>query len=113
AVAASRAAVTLPPARSRTSVSRGDFARDGKLDLAVGHYSSSDVSVLLGNGDGTFQPALTFASAATGAVAVGDFNNDGSPDLAVRDRASNAVSVLLGNGDGTFRAPLMLAAAGY
>jgi hypothetical protein len=64
------------------------------------------VSVLLGNGDGTFQAMRNFA-VGTGAssVAAGDFNRDGRPDLAVTNSRGGSVSVLPGNGDGTFRAP--------
>src|SRR6266699_1504767 len=91
----------------------GDFNGDGKLDLAVTDYSNNNVSVLLGNGDGTFQAPRTFPVGIHPAqVAVGDFNSDGMLDLAVADYGcsqechpspSNTVLVLLGNGDGTFR----------
>src|SRR5438445_2732 len=88
------------------SVGVGDFNRDGIQDLAVANYDSATVSVLLGNGDGTFRAGPTVA-VGTGphCVAVGDFNRDGVQDLAVANYASNTVQVLLGNGDGTFRAP--------
>ena len=87
-------------------VAVGDFNRDGKQDLAVANAGSNTVSVLLGNGDGTFQAAMTFAAGANPhAVAVGDFNGDGKLDLAVASAGSSTVSVLLGNGDGTFQAP--------
>jgi hypothetical protein len=89
------------------SVALGDFNGDGISDLAVANKgtnaSNGSVSVLLGNGDGTFQPAVTYA-VGTGpdSVAVGDFIGDGIPDLAVANYGGN-VSVLLGNGDGTFQ----------
>src|SRR5437870_4029868 len=87
-------------------VAVGDFNGDGIQDLAVANAGSSTVSVLLGNGDGTFRPARTFAAGTTPkAVAVGDFNGDGKLDLATASTGSNGVSVLLGNGDGTFQAP--------
>src|SRR5438034_911093 len=95
------------------SVAAGDFNRDGVLDLATANYGSNNVSVLLGNGDGTFQPARTFATAGFNpvTVAVGDFNGDGRPDLAVTNGANTTsgavpgnLAVLLGNGDGTFQA---------
>src|SRR5438445_632232 len=96
--------------RSPDSVAVGDFNGDGKLDLAVASFGSNLVSVLLGNGDGTFQAALTFAvRTGTSSVAVGDFNGDGKLDLVVADLVagdSASVSVLLGNGDGTFQAAL-------
>src|SRR6516164_340033 len=88
------------------SVAVGDFNGDGKPDLAVVNSYSNNVSVLLGNGDGTFQPAVSYGTGSgTGPafVAVGDFNHDGKLDLAVANSNSSNVSVLLGNGDGTFQ----------
>jgi hypothetical protein len=85
----------------------GDFNGDGKLDLAVVNSGSNDVGVLLGNGDGTFQPAVNYdVGSVPDALAVGDFNGDGKLDLVVVNSASNNVSVLLGNGDGSFQAAL-------
>jgi len=75
----------------------GDFNRDGKLDVAV---TGDVLFILLGNGDGTFQPALDTAVVGF-TVAVGDFNRDGNLDVAV---TAADVAVLLGNGDGTFQA---------
>src|SRR3989442_975233 len=93
-------------------VAVGDFNGDGRPDLAVANNYSNDVSVLLGNGDGTFQPAQSYVVGNyPGSVAVGDFNGDGRPDLAVTNAISNTVSVLLGNGDGTFQ-PAQSFAAG-
>jgi hypothetical protein len=82
-----------------------DFNGDGKLDLAHANLANSQnpdgtVSVLLGNGDGTFQTAVTYAlgtNADPECVAVGDFNGDGKPDLAVAgyELSSGGVAVLL------------------
>ena len=80
----------------------GDLNGDGKPDLAVANSNSDDVSVLLGNGDGTFQAPVSYAAGVSPvSVAVGDLNGDGKPDLAVANSGSDDVSVLLGNGDGT------------
>jgi hypothetical protein len=86
------------------SIAVGDFNGDGILDLAGVNGGDDSVTVLLGNGDGTFTAMAT--SPATGgepvSIAVGDFNGDGIRDLAVVNEGSNTVTVLLGNGDGTF-----------
>src|SRR6266487_3473042 len=85
-----------------------DFNGDGKLDLAVSNYGDNSLSVLLGNGDGTFQaPQTTPVRTNPAQVAVGDFNGDGKPDLVVSSVGNNTVSVLLGKGDGTFLPPLV------
>jgi hypothetical protein len=64
----------------------------------VANYGSASVSVLLGNGDGSFQAARSFgASSFPYSVAVGDFNGDGALDLAVANATSNDVSVLINN----------------
>jgi hypothetical protein len=85
------------------SVAVGDFNGDHKPDLAVSDNGSSAASVLLGNGDGTFQANQSYGTGNNpDSVAVADFNGDGKPDLVVTNGLNN-VSVLLGNGDGTFQ----------
>src|ERR1039458_9695930 len=76
---------------------------------------SDSVSILLGNGDGTFQAAVNYYSGGQTplSVAVGDFNGDGKLDLVVADAASGYVTVLLGNGDGTFQTPVNYGAGEY
>ncbi len=81
-----------------------DLDGDGRLDLAVAVFNRDAVSVLLGNGDGTFQSQATFATGRYPKfVAAADLNGDGRPDLAVANALDNTVSVLLGNGNGTFQ----------
>jgi uncharacterized repeat protein (TIGR01451 family) len=85
----------------------GDFNGDGKLDMAVVNIDSSDVSILLGNGDGTFQAAKNIAIAGgVGPIVTGDFNGDHKLDLAVGSDTN--ATLLLGNGDGTFRSPIQI-----
>src|SRR5467141_1186466 len=92
-----------------------DVNGDGILDIVTANgYATNEVnpggqgiSVLLGNGDGTFQDARTVrADGNPSFVAVGDFNNDGRADIAVvNGPGTNTVSVLYGNGDGSFQLP--------
>src|SRR5262249_60643104 len=84
------------------SVAVGDLDRDGAPGLRVANDSSSSVSVLLGNGNGTFQTAVNYAAGTNPfSVAVGDFNRDGFPDLVVANRGSSNGSVLLNQPRGT------------
>jgi hypothetical protein len=88
----------------QNSVTTADFNGDGKLDLAVSNYATNNISILLGNGDGTFKTHVDYATElGPDSVVTADFNRDGKADLAVRNQSSNTVSVLLGNGDGSFR----------
>jgi hypothetical protein len=83
-----------------------DFNGDEVIDLAVGTSTNwtdgGAVSMLLGKGDGTFQPAVSYGTGNNPwSLAVGDFNHDGKLDVVFTNGDVNRVSVLLGNGDGT------------
>ena len=96
-------AVPYKAGRDAWNVTTADFNNDGKLDLVITDTTYHHVNILLGNGDGTFQPPTSFSNPNAANVGVGDFNGDGQLDLLV----SNFIgfSVMLGNGDGTFQAP--------
>jgi hypothetical protein len=82
----------------------GDFNGDGRPDAAVVNNHDGTVSILLGNGDGSFETAQTIqVGQGPVAVAAADINGDGHLDLIVVNQDSNTVSVLLGQGDGTFK----------
>ena len=81
----------------------GDFNGDGKMDLAVGGVITAGANtwILLGNGDGSFQPAVNYALGA--AAASGDFDGDGFLDLVLTNTSGNTIGILQGKGDGTFQ----------
>jgi hypothetical protein len=98
------APANYPTAAFPTGVTVGDFNGDGNMDLAVSAGNGNSVSVLLGNGDGTFQPQIGYGTADIPYSPIAeDFNGDGKTDLVVANSGSNSVSVILGNGDGTFQ----------
>jgi len=91
---------------SPTNVAVADYNGDGKQDLAVTNQVSNDISILLGNGNGTFQPqSLITAGSGPYAIVAGKFNADNNFDLAVTNSGANTVSIYIGNGNGTFGAP--------
>lgn len=92
-------AIGCPTGPRPVRVTAGDFNGDGQVDLAVGFPRG--VSILLGNGDATFQAHVDSANLGIGNIAVADFNGDGDLDL-VTTRVRN-LSVLLGNGNTTFQ----------
>lgn len=97
------------------SVAVADWNGDGKLDILVGNYcdqistctgyfDTGSVSIFLGNGDGTFRPAVGYvldAGNSAVSLASGDLNGDGRLDVVVA--GDGRLDVLLGNGDGTFQ----------
>ena len=94
------------------SVDAGDVNNDGKADLTVINYTcyqcASSLSILLGNGNGSFQNAVNYATGGYGSQSheLGDLNGDGKPDVIVSSADNNGSTVLKGNGDGTFQAPV-------
>jgi hypothetical protein len=96
-----------------TSVAVGDVNGDGRLDVVMVNKCSDSgcvigrgsLGVMLGNGDGTFKPAVTYDSGGiyAQAVAIADLNGDHKLDIVVINEASNTIDVLLGNGNGTFQ----------
>lgn len=85
---------------------------DGKNDVVKANYVGDDVSVFLGNGDGTLQPPVNYSTRdGPESVAVGDLRSDGKLDLVTANQAGT-VSVLLNNGDGTFQAHVDYATIG-
>jgi hypothetical protein len=89
-------AVTIPQSNADVVAVTADFNGDGKLDLA------GPFGILLGNGDGTFQPGAPLDSQITRLIVAGDFNGDRVPDLAISDGVGS-LRIFLGNGDGTMR----------
>ncbi|MCB9855735.1 MAG: VCBS repeat-containing protein [Phycisphaerales bacterium] len=90
-----------------------DFDNDGNIDLVTGNFDTADISILLGNGDGTFgsRQDVTVGGQTRG-IAAFDFDGDGDADIACASAAASHVSVLFNDGSGTFGAPTSFDAGG-
>ena len=93
-----------PVGRSPQAIATGDFNGDGHADLATVNGTSDDVSVLLGNGNGTFRSAVSFGVGKIPlAVIAQDMDRDGLQDLIVALSGSDQVVILKGDGQGLFQ----------
>ncbi|MES2763377.1 MAG: FG-GAP-like repeat-containing protein [Bacteroidota bacterium] len=100
-------ATTFSVGLSPRATCSADFNGDGNADLVTANYYSNDVSVLLGNGTGTFSNAVNYSVGVyPTAITSADVNGDGLSDLAVVNYFSNDVSILLGVGSGSFSAAI-------
>lgn len=99
-------AVNQPLAQNLGQVFAADFNEDGKLDLAIAGVANGTagvVTILLGNGDGTFKQGTNLTvSGNASTIALADFNGDHKPDIAVSDGTAYMTWVFVGNGDGSF-----------
>ncbi|MEN9638777.1 MAG: hypothetical protein RLZZ262_645, partial [Bacteroidota bacterium] len=86
-----------------------DFNNDGNADLAGTYLNQNELSVALGNGDGSFQPAIvTLVGNYPRYITSGDLNGDILPEIVISSNGSNEAYVLQNNGDGTFASPQIL-----
>lgn len=86
-----------------SSVCTDDFNRDGNIDFAAANSFSDNISVLFGNGDGSFgPPAYYSADRRPSFIISSDFNGDGAPDLAASNFSSHYISVFINGGNGIF-----------
>ena len=89
--------------KNPTSIRSGDFNQDGFTDLVTSNIAADSISVLFGNGDGSFQNQIPFRVCKEPRnLALEDFNRDGHLDLAVACSGSDQVAILTGGGNGTF-----------
>jgi hypothetical protein len=100
-----------------SAAASGDFNGDGRVDVVTANgivTGSHGVSIMLSNGDGSFQaPRNFFTGTDPTAIAVGDYDGDGKLDVAVSNGAANTLSILLGNGDGTLQAATTVSLPGF
>ena len=102
--------MAYPVASGPYEVVVDDLTGNGIPDLVVSHFSATVVDVLMGNGNGTFQPTREFpVGSRPYGLAVADLNGDGLPDIVTSNYRDDDVSVLLNQGEGNFGPPQIYA----
>ena len=106
-VAQVRQVQSYPDSGSPGAVATGDLNGDGHPNIVTANNATSQIAVLLNNGDGSFgSPTFYAAGAGVGegsqSIVIADFNGDGHPDIAAANFTDATISVLLNNGNGTF-----------
>jgi len=120
-----QASVVFPVAGQAQDVAAADFNSDGRIDLAVTIDDPRiGLSLLTGNGDGSFNPPINFANSSgfdAPAIVATDLDNDGRADVVIGHqiacftapcRVAQSITVMRGNGDGTFQSPVTLPSHG-
>jgi hypothetical protein len=103
-----RPGMVYPAGNGPLAITSGDFNGDGRPDLALGNAASNNVSIYLGNGDGSFTAGapVPLPGCVASYLGTGDFNHDGHTDLIAACQYQNAIWVLPGLGNGTFGTPI-------
>ena len=100
----------FPGGLGEAAMVAGDFDGDGKADVVTANSQDNTISLLRGNGDGTFhQPLRYVAGINPQAIATGDLNGDGKPDIAIASEIALGIQLFFGNGDGTLKPPVKIA----
>jgi hypothetical protein len=89
----------------RNSIAVGELNGDDHLDLAVANGGNSSITLLLGDGTGSFAETSFDVGYRPGAIEIGDFDGDGAADLVTSGPEPDGVSIMLGDGGGTFGTP--------
>lgn len=91
-----------------------DYNRDGLLDIAVTNQDSNSISILIGNGDGSFKNQASYASSNNAfQFSSQDINHDGLLDIVTASNSTASIGVMLGNGDGSFKSSLSFASLAF
>ncbi len=89
--------------KNPTTITTGDLNHDSLTDLVTTNIASNTLSILLGNGDGTFQDQVqVHVCQEPRALAMDDFNHDGHADVAIACPGGDEIAILLGHGNGKF-----------
>ena len=99
----------MPSGLGVLAIASGDFDGDGRQDIVTANSQDNTVSLLFGNGDGSFHQPLRYLSDEADAIASGDFNGDGIPDIAVGSEIAIGIKIFFGNGDGALKPPIEIA----